>query len=154
MPKRLSELFHTSKECSEHSCRINRKNVKQIYRPDAKQGFKNKTFVQKILGQEPKICDCIIECSDEKLIVIEILCGKLTARELLDKEKQLKNCCKVIEFIEQHNNIKHIILYYEKKDSKSFAKNFAAKKKLTTPPQICGRKLLYKSGTYSLNIEC
>ncbi|MEA2029893.1 MAG: hypothetical protein U9N49_13105 [Campylobacterota bacterium] len=140
MPKSLSELFHTSKECKEHSCKVNRKNIKQIYKPD--NGFLDKQIAQQLLGSEYKICDCIIECQDESVAIVEILCGKLTPREMREKKQQLESCCKVLKYTQQHDKISKIVLFYDKLESSN---RQPMMKKALINQRICNKTLEFKN---------
>ena len=81
--------------CKEHICKIDNKNIKIIYNPE--------------ITSQKKMCDCIIICNNEKIFLVEILCGKLTSKELKDKLQQLKNCSLL------KNGIK--VLLYKKLES-------------------------------------
>ncbi|MBN2825105.1 MAG: hypothetical protein JXQ76_07280 [Campylobacterales bacterium] len=140
MPKRLDELFYTSTQCKEHNCKVERQNIKQIYKPD--KGFLDKQVAQKLFGSENKICDCIIECENEQIIIVEILCGKLTQSEIKDKKIQLENCCKVVKHIEKYECIKKIILFYDKLES---SKKQPMIKKALINQRICNKALEFKS---------
>jgi hypothetical protein len=148
MPKRLDELFRTSKECNEHSCRVNRKNIKQIYKPDS--GFIDKQAEQELFKSGYKMCDCIIQCQNDDVAIVEILCGKLTVREIKDKKIQLENCCKVIKHIEKFNDIKKVILFYDKLES---TKKQPMMKKALINQRICNKALEFKNDK-PLNIGC
>jgi len=148
MPQSLDELFHISKECSEHSCRVNKKNVKQIYKPDS--GFVNKQIEQELFKSGYKICDCIIECQNDNIAIVEILCGKLTVREIKDKKQQLENCCKAVHYTNQQDKIKKIILFYDKLES---SKKQPMIKKALINQRICNKALEFKNDK-PLNVGC
>jgi len=79
----------TKKECKEHECKIDKKNIGIIYKPEKKFNV--------------KMCDCIIKCKkNNKFIIVEILCGTLTLKEFKNKLNQIKNCEKILS----KNNIK------------------------------------------------
>jgi|GEM_PF-2529186 len=148
MPKGLDTLFETSKECREHSCRVNKKNIKQIYKPD--NGFLDKQVAHKLFGDEYKICDCIIECEDGGLSIVEILCGKLTVREIKEKKQQLENCCRVIKYTNEYDKIKKIILFYDKLES---SKKQPMMRKALINQRICNKILTFENRK-PLDIEC
>ena len=108
----MKEFLHTVDKCKESNCNINNKNIKIIYKPD--KGVK-----KNIPDITNKLCDCIIECNDGKIVVIEILCGKLTYKEYKDKLEQLKNCIKIVEHCDKSKTIKKVILLYNTIDSKN-----------------------------------
>ena len=111
----LDSLFEREKKCKEHDCSINNKNIKIIYKPD--NGFINKTIEKKLFGSDYKICDCIIECEDGNVFIVEIMCGKLTTRELREKKEQLENCFKVIDYLGEEKRVKKLFLLYAKLES-------------------------------------
>ena len=133
----LSSIFHTAKGCKEHSCKINNKNIKTIFKPD--NGFLDKN-IEKLLfaSNSYKICDCIAICKNDDLVIVEILCGKLTYREFKEKCEQLENCCKVITHQGLKTGIKKIVLLYQKLESNK--KNPQLRKKLINP-RICSIRL-------------
>jgi len=108
----LDKLFNTEKKCKEHNCNVNNKNINIIYKPD--KGFLNKTIEKKLFDNNYKICDCIIECDDGSIFIVEILCGKLTTRELKEKKEQLENCFKVIKHLKEESRVKKLFLLYDK----------------------------------------
>ncbi len=81
---KLKCLLPEKDNCEEGDCRIviDIKNVK-IFDTENKCG-------RQLLERhgESKYCDCIIHYKGV-LLIIEILCGKLTKKELNDKEKQV-----------------------------------------------------------------
>ena len=99
--KKLSSALGEKKECRDGDCRLDRRNVKKIYSPEV--GI-NKELLEKLKerqlvakGQNPNICDCIVVCSDGRVFIVEILCGKLTPKELTSKKKQVKGCFFIVE---------------------------------------------------------
>ena len=111
----LDKLFNRERKCKEHDCSVNNKNVHIIYKPD--NGFLDKVVERELLGTDYKICDCIIECDDGSIFVVEILCGKLTTRELKEKKEQLENCFKVIKYLGEEKKVKKLFLLYDKLES-------------------------------------
>jgi len=130
-------VFNTKDRCVESECRVNRKNIKTIYKPD--EGIKDNSIKQTLFNRqiEPKMCDCIIECQDGKIVILEILCGTLTNSELNDKTKQLENCYKIAK--EKSIKVDKIYLAYKKLDKKSA---LLLKKKLVTQ-RVLDKALLY-----------
>ena len=108
----MKEFLHTVDKCKEHDCKIDNKSVKIIYKPDKK----TKKNIPNITD---KLYDCIIECKDGKIVIVEILCGTLTYKEYEDKLKQLKNCIKIVKHCDKFKTIKKVILLYSKRDSKT-----------------------------------
>ncbi len=112
----FSTVFNVESNCSEHSCKINKKNIKVIYKPD--NGFIKKSIEIALFPTgKYKICDCIIVCNNDDLIIVEILCGKLTSTELKEKKEQLENCCKVTKYLSVFEKVKKIVLLYDKLES-------------------------------------
>ncbi len=92
----LDKLIHLLPEkdnCKEHNCRvtINIKNVK-IFDTENEQG---RQLLRK--HRQRKFCDCIIYLNDRALLIIEILCGELTEKELTDKEKQVNTWQRILK---------------------------------------------------------
>ena len=116
----MKEFLETVEECKEHNCKINKKNIKTIYKPD--KGIK-----KDISNITNKLCDCIIECNDGRIVIVEILCGTLTHKEYNDKLEQLKSCINIVKHCDSSKTIKRVILLYSKIDSK---KNPSFRKKL------------------------
>ena len=108
----MKEFLEIAKECKEHKCKIDKKNIKTIYKPD--KGIK-----KNIPNITDKLCDCIIECEDRKIVIVEILCGTLTNKEYKDKLKQLENCINIVKYCDNSKTIKKVILLYSKIDSKT-----------------------------------
>ena len=111
----LDTIFATEKRCKEHDCSVNNKNIKIIYKPD--NGFLDKSIEKKLFTNDYKICDCIIECESGNIFIIEILCGKLTIRELKEKKEQLENCLKVVTYLGEEKKVKKLFLLYSKLES-------------------------------------
>ncbi len=108
----FSKVFYKKKNCKEQSCKVNQKNIDIIFKPDAgiiDEALKNRLFPLKF-----KICDCIIICKDGKIIIHEILCGKLTYSEYKDKIEQLNNCIKIVEELGLLGKVKRVSLQYKK----------------------------------------
>ena len=108
----MKEFLEIVEECKEYKCKINKQNIKTIYKPD--KGIK-----KNIPNITDKLCDCIIECEDGKIVIVEILCGTLTYKEYKDKLEQLKNCIKIVKHCYKFKTIKKVILLYSKRDSKT-----------------------------------
>jgi len=89
-------MIPTKNKCKEHNCVINNKNIIKIYNPE-------KTTNQ-------KMCDCIIECKNSEIILIEILCGKLTSKEFKDKYTQLQNCDKLANKFLNKSTKKYLVI--------------------------------------------
>jgi len=145
----LEDIFEEVDKCSENSCKVNRKNIKKVFKPDA--GFKNKSVKNKLFGNGSyKICDCVVLCDNDDLIIIEILCGTLTHSELKEKKEQLENCCKVLKHINKEDKIKKVFLLYKKLVSSN---QQPLLRKALMNPKICGFPLSF-SKTDPFNIEC
>jgi len=144
----LDSLFDIEKRCKEHDCNINNKNVKVIYKPD--NGFLDKSIEKEIFGSDYKICDCIIVCNNDNIVIVEILCGTLTYKEYKEKCEQLENCHKVVAHKGLDDKVKKIILHYKRLENPKHNPQF--RKKLINP-KICGVNLeLLKEAT--INIDC
>jgi len=143
----LDGLFNTERKCKEHDCSVNNKNVHIIYKPD--NGFLDKAVEREFLGTDYKICDCIIECNDGNLIIIEILCGNLTNRELKEKKEQLMNCCKVVKNLKEFDKIKKLILLYKKIDV--MKKELPQFRKKLINQRICNKPLIITNKIADIN---
>ena len=108
----FSQVFNKKENCKDNDCKVNRKNIKTIFKPD--DGFIDKALENQLFQPDYKICDCIIICKDGKIIIHEILCGKLTKSELDDKSEQLNNCLKVVKEKGLLNSVKQVSLQYKK----------------------------------------
>ena len=143
----FSGIFNTKDRCIERECKVDRRNVKTIYKPDEgilDLDIKNTLFSGQI---EPKMCDCIIECSNGNIVIVEILCGTLTDRELKDKSKQLENCYKVAK--EKGIRVNKIYLAYKRLDKKTA---LLLKKRLVSQ-RVLDKALLH-SDKLLVNIGC
>ena len=149
----LNEIFIKADECKEHTCKINRSNIKNIFKPE--KGFLNKQLEQELLGLNYKICDCIIECQNGKIVVVEILCGRLTYGEFKDKIIQLENCIKILKSIGLSSQIINVYLVYKSLD-KQFSlmiKSPPFKKKLLNLKK--SQKISLLEASYkAINIDC
>jgi len=145
----FSTVFNVSSSCAEHNCKINKKNIKTIYKPD--YGFINKS-IETILFPtgKYKICDCIIVCDNNDLIIVEILCGKLTSTELKEKKEQLENCCKVTQHLSVFNKVKKIVLLYKKLES---PRKQPMLKKALISSRVCSMPLI-TSTNKPFHVEC
>jgi len=123
--KKLSNLLERKEDCKDNGCKItNLKNV-VIFKTEESDKAKN---LLKRYGYEksPKYCDCIIFKGRGKrclIIIIEILCGTLTAKELRDKENQVITWKDILEKIfKKTQNILGFICY-QKVNYKTFGDN-------------------------------
>lgn len=138
----FSDIFSIEERCSDLDCNINRKNVKKIFKPD--NGLKDKNLLKELFenefhtGNQPNMCDCIIECDDSNLFIIEILCGTLDHTEFKRKNKQLKNCCLVAKHKNLKDRVKKIVLLYKRLDTQ---KSPQLRKALLNP-KICDKNLI------------
>ena len=114
-------LYCEEKEdCKEKSCKIDKKDVEKIYTFEELNKYNREKYnrLKKVLNEENgniKACDCIIFCKNGKILVVEILCGKLTSKELKDKIKQINNCVMLLNHLRISLNYK--IIAIEKMDS-------------------------------------
>ena len=123
----FSSIFKTNINCKEHDCKVNKKNIKIIYKPD--DGFLDKNIERKIFPTGSyKVCDCIVICNDDSIHIVEILCGTLTYREFKEKTEQLKNCLKIVDHIGKKEQIKKIVLLHKRLEATR--KNPTFRKKL------------------------
>ncbi len=135
----FSKIFKTKDRCKEHECSVDRKNIKKIFKPD--EGFLDIELKNRLFPSSYKICDCIIICNDDNIVIVEILCGVLTFKEFKEKSKQLENCYKVTKDIGLDRKIKNIILYY--KSLEESKRNPQFKKKLINS-KIYNKSLITK----------
>ena len=93
--EKLRNVLGEKKECNKGICRLDKKNVEGIFSPDVwiDKGLLELLKEKQLLAfnENPNICDCIVVCKDGKIFVVEILCGKLTLKELKSKGKQVAN---------------------------------------------------------------
>ena len=144
----FSKVFNKKDNCKDNDCKVNKKHIKTIFKPD--DGFVDKILEKELFGSSYKICDCIIICEDNKIIIHEILCGKLTYSEFKEKSEQLKNCIKVVEKLGLEKEIKQVSIQYKKiEDSK---KNPQLKKRLLNPK--IDRFVLYTMQDVTTKIVC
>jgi len=145
----FSSIFNVKNKCSDGSCKINQKNIKKIFKPD--DGFIDKIKEKELFPSGSyKICDCIIICDNNNIVIVEILCGKLTYKEFKEKSEQLENCCKVVSNQGLAKDIKKIILQYQKLENPKHNPQF--RKKLLNS-KICGIKLEPLRDN-TININC
>ena len=144
----FSSIFNQKEKCSDGACKVNRKNIKKIFKPD--DGFLDKRLQKTLFPSSYKICDCIIVCDSDNIVIVEILCGKLTYKEYKEKCEQLENCHKVVKHKGLENQVKKNILHYQRLENPKHNPQF--RKKLLNP-KICGINLeLLKEAT--ININC
>jgi len=145
----FSSIFNTIDVCKENRCKIDRQNIKMIYKPDS--GFLDTKLRQKLFPSNSyKICDCIVICKTGNIVIVEILCGKLTYREYKEKCEQLENCCKVVNHLGLKPKITKIVLIYQSRESDK--KNPQFRKKLLNT-EICSFHL-HSSQKSTYNIGC
>ena len=125
----FSNIFNQKDKCREHECSINRKNIKKIFKPD--EGILDSNLKNRLFNNSYKICDCIVICENDKIVIIEILCGVLNAREFKEKSEQLQNCYRVVEYKNLKSQISKIVLYCKKIENSK--KNPQLRKKLINP---------------------
>lgn len=96
MIKTLNLIFQTSPECRDNACKIVKKEIKQIFKPDL--GIKDATLKSSLFGSsEPSLCDCVIVHFDDKITLLEIKCGTVTNHILKEIVIQISNVYKVLE---------------------------------------------------------
>jgi len=143
----FSLIFNQKDRCKDNSCSVNRNNIKAVFKPD--EGFLDSNLKNRLFPPSYKICDCIIICTNDNIIIVEILCGTLTFKEYKEKVEQLENCYKVIESQGLKNKIKQIVLQYKRLENPK--RNPQFRKKLTNP-RVRNIKLeLLNSQTITLN---
>jgi len=143
----FSGVFNSKDRCIEGECRVDRRNIKTIYKPD--EGIKDISIKDSLFPDksEPKMCDCIIVCNDDKIVILEILCGTLTKKELDDKTKQLENCYRVA--IQKSIDISNIYLAYKRLDKKTAT----LLRKSLINKRVLNKPLLHTNKTL-INIQC
>jgi len=145
----FSSIFNVKDRCYEGKCKVNKKNIKKIFKPD--DGFLDKAEEKRLFPSGSyKICDCIIICNNGNIVIIEIICGTLTYSEFKEKSKQLESCHKVVSDKGLSDNVKKIILLYKRLENSKHNPLF--KKKLINP-RICGVKLELLRDA-NININC
>ncbi len=116
--EKLDTLFHSSDKCQDNECTINKKDIEYIFKPDL--GIKDQTTKKAIFGHtvQPSLCDCIIK--KDKLILLEIKCGKVTKSILKEIKEQLDNVAKVLK----HNSINfdQVLFLYKSLDTNQLKK--------------------------------
>ena len=122
----LSNLLEQKKDCKDNGCKIT--DLKNVVIFKTEESDKAKNLLERY-GKSPKYCDCIIFKGTGKqclIIIIEILCGTLNAKELRDKENQVitwKDILqKIFSRILKTQNILGFICY-QKADYKTFGGN-------------------------------
>jgi len=145
----FSSIFNVKDKCSDGDCKVNKKNVKKIFKPD--DGFLNQSEENRLfpLGSY-KICDCIIVCDNDNIVIVEILCGKLTYSEFKEKSEQLENCHKVVLDKGLIENVKKIILQYKRLENPKHNPQF--RKKLINPKIREVKLELLRDAT--INVDC
>jgi len=146
----FTSIFHEKDQCKDRGgCKVNKKNIKKVFKPDS--GFKDKAIEASLfpLGT-PKLCDCIIICNDDNIIIVEILCGKLTYKKFKEKSLQLENCHKVVQEYKLEKKVKKIILHYQTLENTNQNPQF--RKKLINP-KICGKNLELLSDK-TIDVKC
>ncbi len=88
------------KKCKSAKCKIDNQNVQVVYSLD-------------ICLNDRKMCDCLIVCKNSNIVLVEILCGKLTFSEFKDKVAQLQNCINFVHATFGDAIISKVILLYE-----------------------------------------
>ena len=145
----FSSIFNKKEKCSDGDCKVNRENIKTIFKPD--DGFLDNSLQNKLFPSNSyKICDCIIICNNDNIIIVEILCGKLTYSEYKEKSKQLENCYKVIASQNLEQKIQKIVIQYKRLENPKHNPQF--RKKLINP-KICGTNLELLANS-TIKIDC
>ncbi len=126
----LDSLFETSNECKDNACKIDKRDVLNIYKPDL--GLKDFQVKKSLFASlEPKLCDCIIVNSNKKILLMEIKCGTVTNRLLKEIIEQLTNVYKILE--SKKINI-HKCVFICKKFSDTMVKKRLLKEKIKAIP--------------------
>lgn len=145
----FSSIFNLKDKCCDGDCKVNKKNIKKIFKPD--DGFLDKAVEKKLFPSASyKICDCIIVCDNDNIVIVEILCGKLTYSEFKKKSEQLENCHKVVSDMGLIKKVKKIILHYKRLENSKHSPLF--RKKLLNPKIHDINLELLKDAT--INIDC
>jgi len=144
----FSSIFYKKDKCGDGECKVNKKNIKTIFKPD--DGFLDKNLESKLFPSSYKICDCIIICNNGNIVIVEILCGTLTYKEFKDKSIQLENCYKVIEVMGLSDKVTQVRLQYRRLENPKHNPQF--RKKLINP-KISGVNLELSSNM-TMSINC
>jgi len=89
---KFEEFLYSESNCKDGKCKIDNRNIKIVFKPD--KGLKKNID----LSSNNK-CDCIVICRDDKVRIIEILCGVLRGSEFKAKCLQIENCLQIIKYI-------------------------------------------------------
>ncbi|PLY10849.1 MAG: hypothetical protein C0626_04245 [Arcobacter sp.] len=122
----LNLIFNTSSECKDNTCKLSKKDIKQIYKPDL--GIKDLKMKKSIFGSiEPTLCDCLIIHKNDKITLLEIKCGTVTNHILKEIIEQISNVYRILE--NQGINI-HKCIFICKKFSDSMVKKRLLNKRI------------------------
>jgi len=115
--EKLRSNINEINNCKEKDCNIDKIDINSIFSPE-KDGIINENLKRKLLDNTGnyKACDCIILCKDGYIYIVEILCGKLTKKEVNDKLKQVKNCKKLLDYLNLIAFIKISYILYKSKN--------------------------------------
>lgn len=93
----LDSLFNKASECKDNGCKISKKEITSIYKPDL--GLKDKILKGELFGsvQQPKFCDCLILKNDNTITLLEIKCGTVTNHILKEIIEQIENVYRVLD---------------------------------------------------------
>ena len=144
----FSSIFYKKDKCRDGDCKVNKKNIKAIFKPD--DGILDEKLKNELFPPSYKICDCIIVCNNDDIVIVEILCGTLTYKEFKDKSIQLENCYKLINKLGLSDKVTQIRLQYKKLENPKHNPQF--RKKLMNP-KIFGFNLELSSNM-TMSINC
>jgi len=133
LEEKFEEYLYGKPNCKDGNCKIDNNNIKIVFKPD--KGLKK--YIN--LSSDNK-CDCIVICLDNKVRIIEILCGVLRSSEFKAKYLQIENCLRIIKHVDK-DSLKDckIYLLIEKYVS---SKKEPHIKKLVTTKRVMGKPIV------------
>ena len=93
----LDSIFQVVNECKENECKINKKDIQKIYKPDL--GILDKKLKKELFGnvKQVSLCDCVIIKKNNHILLLEIKCGTVTNSILKETITQISNVYKILE---------------------------------------------------------
>ena len=137
MIEKLDFLFRSTEVCKEktHPCKMSKKSIVKIYKPDS--GIQNKKLQERLFPMHPpKLSDCVMLYSGDKLAIIEIKCGKVTKSLLNDVFEKVTNTFKILK--DQEIVVTKCMLLYQRFEDNQMRKLLASKRIYGQP--ILGKK--------------
>jgi len=132
---KLDLIFYDCDNCKEHCCKVDKKSINKVYKPDS--GIKDQNIIKKIFGggEQPKLSDCVIIYNKSKLAIVEIKCGEVTKKLIDDTVEKITNVCKILE--EKKLKPAKLVLIYKSFENTKLGQILQGK-------TICGQKIIGK----------